>query len=238
MVHKKGGKSFLAFAICLIVCCVLAGCSPDLGNIENEEDFYAKFPYVKFIAKDTAVVEKESKYFYNDEAVNDFNQKGFESPIASDAYKYMAVFAGENVSVEEFAIYVRSDKDVIFSVYAYMKNELPNTIATGDESDLETYTDETTGEEKTRLKTFDEPKTSEAAASLKVSLKKDEWTALYIRSFNALGSGKSALELQKDSCLLLQFANNCVAYDSEGNLIENEYPSANVSFTAMLIRVG
>ncbi len=236
MVHKKGGKSFFAFAICLVVCCVLVGCSPNLGNIENEEDFYKKFPSVKFVGSNLEVVEKESKYLYNESAVNDFNHKDFESPIESDAYKYMAVVVGENVSVEEFAIYVRSDADVIFSVYAYAKS-LPQTIATGGESDFETYTDKD-GNEKTRLKEFDEPKNSDAVASKTVSLKKGEWTALYIRSFDALGSGKSALQLQEGSCLLFQFANNCVAYDQEGNLIENEYPSANVSFTAMLIRVG
>ncbi len=71
-----------------------------------------------------------------------------------------------------------------------------------------------------------------------MTLEKDEWTALYIRSFYTSGSGKSAVELTKDGCLLFQFANNCVAYDSEGKLIENEYPSANVELTAMLIRVG
>ncbi len=234
MVHKKGGKSFLAFAICLIVCCVLVGCSPNLGNIDNEEDFYKKFPSVKFVGSDLKVVEKESKYLYNESAVNDFNNKDFESPIESDAYKYMAVVVGEDVSVEEFAIYVRSDADITFSVCVYVKEGLPKVIATGGESDFETDTDGTTK----RLKEFDEPQKSEAVATKTVSLKKGEWTALYIRSFDALGSGKSALQLQEGSCLLFQFANNCVAYDQEGNLIENEYPSANVSFTAMLIRVG
>ncbi len=233
MVHKKGGKSFLAFAICLIVCCVLVGCSPNLGNIDNEEDFYKKFPSVKFVGSDLKVVEKESKYLYNESAVNDFNNKDFESPIESDAYKYMAVVVGEDVSVEEFAIYVRSDADITFSVCVYVKEGLPKVIATGGESDFETDTDGTTK----RLKEFDEPQKSEAVATKTVSLKKEEWTALYIRSFKSDNSSVVKLVGGKE-CLLFQFANNCVAYDQEGNLIENEYPSANVSFTAMLIRVG
>ncbi len=238
MSPKKDEKGFFVFAICLVVCCVLVGCSPNLGSIENEEDFYKKFPSVEFVGSDLKVVEKESKDLYNESAVNDFNHKDFVSPVDSDTYKYMAVFAGEDVSVEEFAIYVRSDKDVTFSVCVYLKSGLPESIATGGESDFEKYTDSDTGEEKTRLKEFDEPQKSDAVATKKLSLKKDEWTALYIRSFDAQSSKKSALELQKDVCLLFQFANNCVAYDQEGKLIENEYPSANVSFTAMLIRVG
>lgn len=238
MSPKKDGKVFFVFVICLIVCCVLAGCAPNLGNIDSAEDFYKKFPSVKFVGSDLAVVEKESKRLYNESALNDFNRKDFISPVESDAYKYMAVFAGESVSVEEFAIYVRSDKDVTFGVCVYLKNGLPEIIATGDESDYEKYTDTETGEEKTRLKEFDEPQKSDAVATKTLSLKKGEWTALYIRSFNAQKAGKSALELQKDACLLFQFTNNCVAYDGEGKLIENEYPSANVSFTAMLIRVG
>ncbi len=235
---KKGKKSFFVFAICLIVCSVLVGCSPDLGNIDTKEDFYKKFPSVKFVESDLGIVEKESKDLYNEDAVNNFNHDDFRSPVASDAYKYMAVFAGENVSVEEFAIYLRADKNVVFDVYVYVGSGLPEKIATGGESDYETYTDSETGEEKTRLKQFGEPNKSTAVATKKMTLEKDEWTALYIRSFYTSGSGKSAVELTKDGCLLFQFANNCVAYDSEGKLIENEYPSANVELTAMLIRVG
>ncbi len=238
MVLKKhlGGICFVA--LCTVVCCTLAGCAPDLGNIENSEDFYKKFPTVDFVGSDLAVVDKKSEDFYNDAAVNDFNRKDFESPVESDAYKYMAVFAGENVSVEEFAIYVRSDEDVTLGVCVYVKNGLPEIIATGGESDFEKYTDSETGEEKTKLKEFDEPQKSDAAATKTVSLKKGEWTVLYIRSFDVPDNNKNAAELIKDECLLFQFVNNCVEYDADGNLIENEYASVKVSFTAMLIRVG
>ncbi len=238
MVLKKHTRGICVVALCLAVFCTLAGCAPDLGNIENSEDFYKKFPTVDFVGSDLEVVNKKSEDFYNDEAVNDFNRKDFESPVAGDAYKYMAVFAGESVSVEEFAIYVRSDKDVTFSVCVYVKNGLPETIATGGESDFEKYTDSETGEEKTRLKEFDEPQKSDAVATKTVSLKKDEWTALYIRSFDVSDNNKNVVSIVNGECLLFQFVNNCVAYDNDGNLIENEYPSANVSFTAMLIRVG
>ncbi len=240
MALKKSAKRILA-ALSAAICAVCVSCGPDLGNVEDESDYASKFPSVKFVGSDLNVSEKTIGDLYNDNAVNNFNRKDFVCPTESDAYKYMAVFAGEDLSVEEFAVYLRSGTDVTLNVCVYGADGLPSVIAKGDEDDFETVTESgesTSAEEKKKPKKFDEPVRENAAAEVTVSLKANEWKSFSVKTWKKDGGKEASIRLEKGGCLLFQFCNNCVVYDNEDKIIRNDNPAVEICFTAMLIRVG
>ena len=218
---KKSVKRVLA-AVLATMCVLFVSCAPDLGDVENEEDYDNKFPGVKFVKSDISVSEMKIGELYNESAVNNFNDKNFESPTESDEYKYMAVFVreDEDLSVKEFAIYLRSEEDVTLDICVYRAAELPEIIATGD-SDKDFKTSASTGEfgessespsavEKKELKTFDEPTRENAVAEISVPLKAGKWVSFSVRTWKTDDGQKSSILLEKGSCLLFQFRNNCV----------------------------
>ena len=231
----KNTKTFLCCLLSVFVCCFFAGCFPDLGEIENAEDYQKKFSGVDFIKDDLTKNSLLITDLYNDDAV-DFNNKDFQCPTDSNAYKYIAVFAGQNVTVQEFVLYLRSEQDAVVNMYVYSAGDLPSVIATGNLSDdQETYTDPDTGDEKTRIKTFDEPNKTDAIAQVTISLKANEWKSFGIKSWKIDDKQLPSFELKKDNCLLFQVANNCVHYNEAGQAEKTD--SVKLCFTAMLIRV-
>ncbi len=232
----KNTKAFLCCLLCLIVCFVAVGCIPDLGEIDDAEDYQKKFSSVVFVKQDLSKQSLSINDLYNDDAV-DFNKADFHCPTQESEYKYFAVFAGEDVSVEEFVLYLYSQEDVVVTMYVYKANDVPSVIATGNlDSDSETYTNPDTGEENTRIKTFDEPDKTTAVAQITVSLKAGQWKSFGVKSWTIDGEKKSVVSLEKDSCLLFQIANNRVVYNQDGQPAK-ELNSAKLRFTAMLIRV-
>ncbi len=233
MSERKTGKRLLSF-ICLIAISVLLfGCMPDL-NIEDEADYGKKFPSVKFVNNDLTVVSMPITDLYNDNALNNFRKDDFVCPTKSNAYKYMGVFAGENVEIREFAIYLCSKSDARLNIEAYIVSDMPSSIATGTDTDFETYTDEDTGEEKKRLKSFDEPKSENKIGSITVSVKAGNWTSFTLKQWTDGTNSASSVALEKDKCLLFKINNNCVTYnDQEG--IEKGDEKIEMCFTAMLI---
>ena len=234
MVHKST-RAFLCCLLCLLIGCFSVGCFPDLGKIDNAEDYQKKFSDVSLIKSNLSVQHLSINDFYNDNAL-DFNNVDFVCPTEDNEYKYMAVFAGQDVSVQEFVVYLCSSVDTVVSLYAYKSANLPSTIATGLEDDFESYVDPDTGEEKSKLKSFDEPDKKDAIAQIKVSLKANNWESFSIKSWNIDSNKQSAVKIEKDNCLLFQFANNCIKYDDVGNVVK-ENDSISLRFTAMLIRV-
>lgn len=256
--YKKSAKRVLV-AFLTAASAVFGACAPDLGNIKDADDYKKKFPAVTFIKSDCSYAETEISDLYNEKAVNDFNKKDFECPTGSDAFKYMAVQAGEDLSVKEFAVYVRSETDATLNIGVYGVEKLPekDKIATGTDADFEPDTDTGTdtdagtdadtgtdsgesssGGETRKLKDFDDPKHEDAVAEITVSLKANEWKSFSVKTWKKGGGTESRIRLEKDSWLLFQFRNNCVVYDDAGKIVGNENPPAKIGFTAMLICVG
>lgn len=234
MLVLKNKKIFLS--ICLIVICtLLMGCFPDLGAVSSADDYADKFSSVKFVKKDLIVESMSITELSNDNAINNFQKKDFVCPTESNAYKYMAVFAGQTVKIKEFAIYLKSETDVKLSICVYNLSDLPSVIAIGTDDDYETYQDPDSGEEKTKLKDFDEPKDEDAIATLNISLKANVWNSFVIKSWTTDREKKSNFTLNEDRCLVFQIKNNCIRYNSSLN--ENPLDSANICFTSMLIYV-
>lgn len=250
---KKTAKRVLA-AVLAAICVLFVSCAPDLGDVENESDYGEKFPGVKFVKSDLNVSEMSIGELYNESAVNNFNDKNFESPTESDKYKYMAVFVreDEDLSVKEFAIYLRSEADVTLNICVYRAAGLPETIATGDsnkdfkpsasigESGESSESSESSSAiEEKELKKFDEPTRENAVAEVAVLLKAGKWVSFSVRTWKTDDGQKSSILLEKGSCLLFQFQNNCVVYDNEGKIVRNDdNPPVAICFTAMLICVG
>ena len=240
MALKKSVKR-ISSAILAAICVLFVSCGPNLGNIEDEEDYGKKFPGVKFVKSDLDVSETTIGALYNDSAVNNFNDKDFVCSTESNAYKYMAVFTGEDLSVKEFAIYLRSDADVALDICVYNADDIPSVIATGSDVDFETYTDaedSSSAGEKRELKEFDEPTRENAVAEVSVSLKAGKWGSFSVRTWEIDNERKSSIFLKNGSCLLFQFRNNCVVYDDEEKIVRNDNPPVKICFTAMLICVG
>lgn len=232
MEHKRSLEKLLIVAICLVITVSATGCAFDLGKITDENDFYAKFPSVTFIKDDTTADEVETKRLYNKGAVNDF-----VCDLENNRYKYMAVEVGEDLNVDEFAIFVNSASSVTLGVELFIADKIPEKIATGKESD-DFYTEEEDGEKKKKLKVFDEPESKDRVAAATVGLKENEWKSFAIKDFSVGEESLSSVELQKGKYLLFRFVNNCVKYDEEGQIVgRDEYPQVEMTFTAMLIRV-
>ncbi len=229
---------------------VFVSCSPDLGEIKDENDYAEKFPRVEFVKYDPYEENdvKGIKDLYNAAAVNDFNDESFVCPTESNAYKYMAVFAGEDLSVSEFAVYLRSETKAVLDIDVYLASGLPTIIAVGDERDFTSDgsvsdPEGSPSDERKTLKVFDEPRREDAVAEVSVTLKANEWTSFSVKRWKVNGEQESNIRLKKSEeggmagncCLLFQFRNNCVVYD------EDEKPDVEtpvkICFTAMLIRV-
>ncbi len=237
LLPKKNTRKFLAILLASI-CLVFVSCAPDLGNVKDEADYAKKFNAVTFVKSDLTKQTLSILDLYNPSAVNDFNKSDFKCPTDLNAYKYMAVFAGEDISVKEFAIYLRSEKDVDFSVYVYEAKEVPKRIATGNyDEDTEEYVNPETGEKERRIrKDFDEPFKDDAVAEVKVALKANKWQSFRITDWKTGGGKSSSIDLSSGRCLLFQFENNCVRYD-EDTLVADKDLVTEVCFTAMLIYV-
>lgn len=235
-VCKKVFTSFFSISLCIVLFITFSGCF-DLGEIKDVEDYETKFCDIKFVKEDLSIAEKSIIDLYNDSAVNDFTKNDFVPPTDSDAYKYMAVFAGEDVNIKEFALYVKAESEEKFCINVFVADKLPTIIATGVEADdTETITDPDTGTETSVIKTFDEPKGTNAVANITLSVKNNSWTSFSITSWKQGETRANSITLKKDQCLLFQFENNCVFY--EGNTkAKNELTKTKVCFTAMLIYV-
>ncbi len=227
----------IACLLSVILLCFssLTGCFPDLGNISDSADYESKFPTVGLIRKNLSIENLSVTDLYNDNAVNHFNDSDFVPPTESNAYRYMGVFAGEDVNVKEFALYLRSETDVTLEISVYCLSKLPTKIATGESDDWETYTNPDTGVEETRLKSFDEPTSDKAVAKLTLTLKANVWNSFTVTSWNIGGTRSDTVTVPENHCLLFKFENNCVGYDKDGK--KQDATPAVFCMTAMLIYV-
>ncbi len=236
MLVLKNKNIFLSISL-IVICVFLVGCFPNLGNVADEKDYSDKFSSVKFVRNDLIVKSMSITDLSDDNAINNFQKKDFVCPTESNAYKYMAVFAGQTVNIKEFAIYLRSESDVNLSICVYNLLDIPSKIATGNsEEDYETYTDPDTGEEKQKLKDFDEPVKDNAIATINITLKANVWESFTIKNWNIGGNRQSSFTLNENTCLLFQIQNNCVFYNKTESLDE-ALEKAKICFTAMLIYV-
>ncbi len=229
----------LIVAVCAVWCFAVcfAGCAPDLGK----EDYRQKIAEEVSLVKDNGeVLSVKAEELYSDNAINNFNRSDFECPTASNAYRYMAVFAKDEVTVEEFVIYMRSETDVTMEMSVYL-GILTGDTETGTGTETDTETDTETGERPEQTTPYDELAKVDAVAEVTVVLKANQWTSVSVGKWRIAGAVGSSVVLEEGHCLLFRFNNNCVRYDADGKTVanvENKDLPARICFTAMLIRVG
>lgn len=212
-------KRLTRFAVLLLALSslFLGGCF-DLGDFENEGQYYSSFGLVTLIGQDK--VQKSysiREHFYNEKTVNDF-----ECNIASDESIYFAVPFMRNMQVDSFALFVNCETTCDFNYSAFIVSSLPTKIrgyadpeyTIRKDSEGNPVLDEQGNVIKDYID-YDDPKTEGALWSGAVSAKAGSWTSFGIGSWytgelNVDGTKKKEnyLTAHAGEILLIRFENN------------------------------
>ncbi|MGN1060296.1 MAG: hypothetical protein ACI4QN_01040 [Candidatus Coproplasma sp.] len=212
-------KRLTRFAVLLLALSslFLGGCF-DLGDFENEEQYYLSFGLVSLIGKDK--VQKSyslSEYFYNESTVNDF-----ECNIASDEYIYFAVPFSRDMQVDSFTLFINCETTCSFNYSAFIVTSLPTNIrgyadpeyTVRKDSEGNPLLDEHGNEIRDYI-VYDDPKTEGALWSDSFSAKAGNWTSFcidgwYTGALNVDGTKKKEnyITAHMGEILLIRFENN------------------------------
>ena len=133
-------KKFITVSVAALWAVTLMGCF-DLGEFEDEEDYYAAFDDVQLVYQDPESVEKDVEsddysvkdYFYNKNTGEDFtygDPKDDEPDEGKDIpqlpYVYMAIPVNRDLNVESMALYFNTTINCSFEVYFYVVDSLPD----------------------------------------------------------------------------------------------------------------
>lgn len=116
----------------------LGGCF-DLGDFEDEEDYYDSFGNVGLISQDGAQTDYSLEdYFYNKESVNDFAG----DIVSADEYIYFVLPMKKDVRLDSVALYVYAEKEERISYSFFIVQEVPDNIRSYGEYAYEQAKDE------------------------------------------------------------------------------------------------
>ena len=237
-------KIFLKKLIPLIVAVVMAvtftGCF-DLGDFENEEDYYEAFGDVKLVYQDHESLIKDintsdysvEDYFYNANTGNDFTYGNPDDDIPDEgkdipqlAYLYMAIPMDKSLNIDSFALFFNSTVTGGLKIEFYLVDDLPggggfdNVKIFGDPE----YREVLDGDGKPLLDKdgkpilepvlYDDPSADDMIAKANVYLDAGVWNSVLLEEFD----GDDVVTVNESQYLLLKFVNNG-GYKAEEDLV-------------------
>lgn len=234
--HIKTALRSAAFALSALAVSVISGCAfYDLGDFENEEEYYASFGDVGLIAQNgTRNYYSVEKYFYNEKSVNDFEG----DIVGSDEYIYFILPFARSVFLESFTIFVRSDSDAKVEYSMFVSDSIPTKIRNfsaplyeqeKDEEGNLKYDEE--GNPVYKELEYDDPPVESAVCTGSLSLKAEKWSSFTAEKWSEGGSVLKSIAVQSGLYLLIRFENN------SGVGKDNGLEKISFSVTNMLVRV-
>lgn len=234
---KTALKSVAAAAVAAALA-IGSGCVfYDLGDFEEEEDYYASFGNIGLIAQnETRSNYSVEQYFYNEKSVNDFGG----DIVAPDEYIYFVLPFTGTVTLESFALFAHSEKAGTVEYSLFVTDTLPSGIRNYDAPLLEQETDgegnpkfDEEGNPVYKEIEYDDPTAEDAVCTGSFTLKAEEWGSFTADKWKADdGSFSRSTVVQSGSYLLVRFENN------SGSGKDRGLEKLSVSLTNLLVRVS
>ena len=243
-------KKFVSISVAAFLTAALVGCF-DLGDFEDEADYYDSFGDVCLVYQDPEETEKDVEtedydiqdYFYNKNTGNKFTygDPKDEDPdegkdIPQLPYLYMAIPVNRDRDVESIALYFNATQTCSLDVFVYVVEDLPDG---GDFSDVrllgepefqqkhegdEPLYDEN-GKPIQELIEYSDPADDLIVAKTTIHVKEGEWVPLMVETWDVGDVAK----IKESQYILLRFINN-------GGLNDGVNPSVAFRVTNLLIR--
>lgn len=227
-------KIFLKKATCLLVTAfmaVTAGACFDLGDYEDEEEYYNSFGDVKLVYQKVDVLEKDIQskeydvrdYFYNKNTGENFeygdpkdDEPDEGKTIPQYAYVYMAVPFEDDVDMDSFALFFNATTTASLRIAFYVVDDLPGD---GAFSNIKLFGDPETQEKKDdegntvyddqgnpvmETIVYDDPPETCLVTEQSVRLQENVWDSIVVESWK---SGRS-VSVKDGQYLLMKFINN------------------------------
>lgn len=228
-------KKIPAAAAIALSCAMLfaaSGCF-DLGEFEDEEEYYNSFGNVGLIAQSKTKRDYSlENYFYNEESVNDFAG----SIVDADEYIYFVLPIETNMKIDSFSLYLYSETADTLAYSLFLTDRIPSAIFAYDDLPFETEKDEygnvkhdgngnpifvqkkdADGNPLFREDgspvyveiAYDDPPAENAAGTGSVSLKAGQWVSFTVETWSVSKTQKEdAIVAAAGEYLLLRFENN------------------------------
>ena len=243
-------KKFVSISVAAFLTAALVGCF-DLGDFEDEADYYDSFGDVCLVYQDPEETEKDVEtedydiqdYFHNKNTGNKFTygDPKDEDPdegkdIPQLPYLYMAIPVNRDRDVESIALYFNATQTCSLDVFVYVVEDLPDG---GDFSDVrllgepefqqkhegdEPLYDEN-GKPIQELIEYSDPADDLIVAKTTIHVKEGEWVPLMVETWDVGDVAK----IKESQYILLRFINN-------GGLNDGVNPSVAFRVTNLLIR--
>lgn len=252
MTFKKILSVALVFCITAILAIALCGCD-DLGEYEDEEEYYGSFGDVVLISATSRESKEYSveEYFYNKDSREDFlsGEDGVYNGVPYSDYVYMAIPFDSDIDMDTLALYIRSQSDVTVYISVFITDDIPQSwrpvtdiIAPAQESGDSTddNSDDTSEEDENE---YDDPDPAGRIGDVAVHLKKEKWGSFVLDTFTVNGLVQKSIQIEDGQYILLQIRNNSGIriFDEENNVYIDpqtnlELQRAQITMTNMLVR--
>lgn len=229
--HIKNLRFFGALAVLVALTFTLSGCF-DLGDFEDEEDYYSCFGVVGLIAQDESKTDYSLKdYFYNKESVNDFGG----SIVSPSAYIYLVLPLHKDMEIDSFSLYLCAESEAKIRYSLFLSDSVPSDICRYDEFLYEIEEDDEgnprydeqgnpvfvqekddkgnlvyneDGSPKYVEIAYDDPPASEAVASGEVDAKAEKWCSFTASQWTTENGTAKTLPVRSGEYILVRFENN------------------------------
>lgn len=245
---KSLSKKLFSVLVAAVMAVTLTGCF-DLGEFNDEEEYYDSFGEIRLVYQNPESVEKdveESKYgvrdyFYNKKTGEEFGYGDPEDDEPDEGkdiprlnYVYMAIPVKRSFNMESFALYFNAVQTGNLKITVFLVNSLPdfdNIRLLNDpeyqqklDGDGNPVTDEDGNPVYEAVK-YSDPSDDKRVCVTTLHTDSDRWEAIVVSRWN----GNSVLSVSAGQYLLLRFDNNS-GYNS------GEEPAIAFRMTNMLVR--
>ena len=188
----------------------LCGCY-ELGDYEDDQDYFDTFPSVELIEKDKSSQSYDVEdYFYTKEGINDF-----VSNIPYKQYLYLNIEVEKDILLNELNLSFCSENDCSLEISVFILDRLPNNIKGYDDPD---------NNENGESINYDDP--TNALFTRNIYLTANSWTSSYLINY----SKNDYVALTSGQYIVLRFENNSFVGKEKG------LPLATFTTTNLLIR--
>lgn len=190
----------------------LSGCF-DLGDYEDEEEYYATFGDVGLISQSGIPTYYSIKdYFFNEESVNDFDG----DIVPAEEYIYLTFRANEALRLDSLALFVYTESGETIHYSVFISQSLPVNIRAYDAPAYEQETDENgnplykeDGTPVMKEIEYGDPSVEDAVSVGTLYATGKEWSSFTVDYWKTSSSSSSKeIDVSNGEYILVRFENN------------------------------
>lgn len=117
----------------IILICVLTSCMPDMGDkFEDIDDYYALFDEIITVGPSFSTDSYDMEDFYSNETTEN-NECPMDDP---EEFEYLAVKCEEEIIMDEFALFMLSEKDCMVQVSLFVDSSMPKEASQKEDESM------------------------------------------------------------------------------------------------------